>query len=105
MPTPLIVLTETEITDNLLTNGEVMQRFKFLQPVLMRKNDLGGCRPCELGPKGEALKAAIKDAQRHIAMMNASDKAELKRMLNAQAVRVYYVTNSDGRMMRQRVDF
>lgn len=105
MSVPLVVLTETEITENLLTNGEVMQRFPFLQPVLMRKNELGSCRPCETGPKGQALKAAVKDAQRHLAMMSDSDKADLKRILNAQAVRVYYVTQSGDETRRERKDF
>lgn len=101
----LVVLTDTEITESLCNNGAVLQRFPFLNIVRTRRDDLGGCKPCESGPKGDALKAALKDAHRHLAMMSDSDKAELKKLLNAQNVRVFYLDAADGGIRRNRVDF
>jgi len=83
----------------------VLNHFPFLNIVRLKRDALSGCKPCQAGKKGDELRAAIKDAQRHIAMMSDTDKATLKRLLNAQSVRVYHMKQEGANTVRDRIDF
>lgn len=102
---PDLVITDSNVVDVLIKNGELLNRFNFLLRVKSLYDTYAGCIPCQQLAAAEALRVAIKESQKHIAMMPAADQQELKRILKVGTARVFYTHHVNGNLERQRVDF
>lgn len=105
MNTPLLVLTDAEFQRVVIKNGQVLQRFPWLVPVKTAADALAGCSSCQAGSKKKLLNERIAAAKSSIVSMSQADKAEFKRLLGVNAVRVFHVDTSRQPARRERYDF
>jgi hypothetical protein len=97
----VVIIDNETIKKKILVNGELVAKYPWLHNARAAVTSVSGCAACQRNAKTKAAEVALEDVKKHIAQLSHEDKEALKRILNADSVRVYW-TENDG---RQRIDF
>lgn len=101
-----VVLTDPEIKNTLLQNGEALQTFPFLLAARQKLQDFKTCPSCRETEASRQLASALKEVRRQIATMPNDAKERLRKIINCNKFRVfYYKTASSGATVREFVDY
>ena len=92
-PTRKLVVVEESMLMSMSHNQSFLTAFPFLQALQkLKKRGCGSCRG------GQAKATALTSAKQTLAGMGSSKKRELKKLLNAEQVRITY-KNSGGKII------